>query len=66
MFGTDDVAENQTKGQIKEISLNDLYTFKNHPFRVLDDEAMDEMVESIKQYGVLVPAIARPRKEGFF
>ena len=53
-----------TEGQIVEILLENLHTFENHPFRVLDDEAMEEMVESIKQYGVLVPAIARPRSQG--
>lgn len=50
--------------QIIEIPLSELHTFENHPFRVIDDENMEEMVESIKEYGVLVPAIARPRKEG--
>lgn len=49
---------------IIEISLEELYEFHNHPFRVVDDEQMEEMVESIKKHGVLVPAIARPRKEG--
>lgn len=52
------------EGQIVEIPLEELHTFENHPFRVLDDEAMEEMVESIKQYGILVPAIARPRSQG--
>lgn len=51
-------------GQIVEVPLSELHTFKNHPFRVVDDENMEEMVESIKEYGVLVPAIARPRAEG--
>lgn len=51
-------------GQIVEIPLSELHTFKNHPFRVVDDENMEEMVESVKEYGVLVPAIARPRAEG--
>lgn len=51
-------------GQIVEIPLSELHTFENHPFRVVDDENMEEMVESVKEYGVLVPAIARPRAEG--
>jgi ParB family chromosome partitioning protein len=49
---------------VEEIPLTELYEFKNHPFRVLDDEKMLETVESIKQHGVLVPGIARPRKGG--
>lgn len=52
------------EGQIVEIPISELHTFENHPFRVIDDESMEEMVESIKEYGVLVPAIARPREEG--
>ena len=50
--------------QVVEVPLEDLHTFKNHPFRVLDDAKMEETVESIKKYGVLMPGIARPRKEG--
>lgn len=58
-------AEGQrSEGKIVELPLEELHTFKNHPFRVLDDEAMEEMVESVKQYGVLVPTIARPRSQG--
>ena len=49
---------------IIEVPLSDLHDFKDHPFRVLDDEKMEETVESIRQYGVLVPGIARPRAEG--
>ncbi len=51
-------------GQIVDLSLDELHAFENHPFRVLDDESIEEMVESIKEYGVLVPAIARPHAEG--
>jgi ParB family chromosome partitioning protein len=47
-----------------ELPLSELYPFKNHPFRVVDDEAMQDTAESIEKYGVLVPAIARPRAEG--
>ncbi|OUN90857.1 hypothetical protein B5F98_12350 [Pseudoflavonifractor sp. An44] len=47
-----------------DIPLSDLHAFKGHPFKVLDDEKMMETVESVKQYGVLVPAIARPDPEG--
>lgn len=68
MFG-DDVSTSspvdlKQEGQIVDVPLEELHTFENHPFRVMDDESMDEMVESIKEYGVIVPAIARPRKEG--
>ena len=49
---------------IQEIPLIDLHTFRNHPFKVKDDEAMEKLVESIKENGILVPAMARPLKEG--
>lgn len=49
---------------IKQISLSDLHPFPDHPFQVRDDDSMRETVESIKEYGVLVPAIVRPREEG--
>lgn len=49
---------------IKDVALTELYPFKNHPYKVLDDEKMAEMVESVKQYGILVPAIVRERTEG--
>jgi len=49
---------------VTEVPIADLYEFKDHPFRVLDDEKMDETVESIKKYGVLMPGIVRPRTEG--
>ena len=52
------------KDTIKEIPLGELHPFPDHPFGVRDDEAMTQTVESIKEYGVLVPAIARPREEG--
>ena len=50
--------------QVQEIPIAELFPFKDHPFRVLDDEAMQRTVESISQFGVLAPAIARPRPEG--
>ena len=50
--------------QVKSIPLEELHTFKNHPFRVIDDEKMEETTESIRQYGVLMPGIARPRAGG--
>lgn len=50
--------------QIQEIALTELYPFKDHPFHVVDDEKMQEMAQSVAQYGVLVPGIVRPRSEG--
>ena len=50
--------------RVQEIKLSELYPFKGHPFKVLDDEAMEKTVESIAQFGVMTPAIARPRPEG--
>lgn len=50
--------------QVQEIPLSELHEFRGHPFRVLDDEKMEETVESIKSYGVLMPGIARPRAGG--
>ncbi len=56
--------ENTSGEQIIHAKLDDLHTFKGHPFRVLDDEKMEETTESIGKYGVLVPGIVRPRAEG--
>ena len=50
--------------RVQEIPLSELYPFKNHPFKVRDDAEMDKTVESVKEYGVLTPAIARLREEG--
>lgn len=62
LFGASEAAEDRE--QIIEVPLGELHDFKGHPFRVTDDEKMEETVESIRQYGVLVPGIARPRAEG--
>ncbi|SDB04541.1 ParB/RepB/Spo0J family partition protein [Butyrivibrio sp. INlla16] len=59
-------AESSGAEQVKDIPLSELHPFKNHPFKVLDDGEMDKTVESIKEYGVLTPAIVRPRDEGGF
>ena len=57
--------ENAQKGEmVLQISLTELYPFKKHPFKVRNDEEMEKTVESVKEYGVLSPAIARPRAEG--
>lgn len=57
--------ESQQQERIQRISLQELHPFKNHPFRVLDDDRMMETVESVKAYGVLVPIIARPSEDGY-
>ena len=62
LFGGTGVEESTEK--IIYVPLSELHTFHDHPFRVLDDEKMEETTESIKQYGVLMPGIARPRKKG--
>lgn len=59
-----DGAVNESGEKVQEIALSELFPFKNHPFQVRDDEDMRKTVESIAQYGVLVPGIARPRAEG--
>ena len=66
MFGTNEEEKKVmvVGDQIKDVALGELHPFKNHPFKVLDDEKMEEMVVSVKQYGILVPAIARVRPEG--
>lgn len=64
LFGISEVNDEKMNGDIKEISLKELYAFKDHPFSVVEDDKMAETVESIKKYGVLVPGIARPRKKG--
>ena len=56
--------ESRQTEQIQQISIGELHPFKNHPFKVLDDEAMQRTVESVAQFGVLAPLIARPREEG--
>ena len=61
------VSQGQTAGEpFQEIPLSDLHPFQNHPFHVTDDEKMQEMGESVAQYGVLVPGIVRPRPEGSY
>lgn len=59
-----DGAVNESGDKVQEIALSELFPFKNHPFQVRDDEEMQKTVESIAQYGVLVPGIARPRAKG--
>ena len=64
IFKTDQSREEDQQERVQEIPLSELHPFKGHPFKVLDDEAMQKTVESIAQFGVMTPAIARPRPEG--
>ncbi len=66
IFGGDDTDITSGGETVKEISIEDLHPFKNHPFRVQVDEDMNKTVESVKEYGILTPAIVRPAKEGGF
>ena len=64
IFSTEESRADAKLEKVQEIQLSELHQFKGHPFKVLDDEAMQKTVESIEQFGVLTPAIARPREEG--
>ena len=64
LFSTEESRQEEMREKIIEIPLSDLHPFKNHPFKVQDDERMLDTAESIKEHGVLVPAIARSRLEG--
>ena len=64
IFQTDQSREEAQQERVQEIPLSELHPFKGHPFKVLDDDAMQKTVESITQFGVMTPAIARPRPEG--
>ena len=64
MFSTEESRQDAKLEKIQEIPLSELHPFKGHPFKVKDDEAMMETADSVRQYGVLVPAIARPDPEG--
>ena len=64
MFSTEESRQEQQREQVQQIPIEELFPFKEHPFKVLDDEAMQRTVESVAQYGVLAPLIARPRPEG--
>ena len=64
LFSTEEGRQDAKLEKIQEIPLSELHPFKNHPFKVKDDEAMMETADSVRQYGVLVPAIARPDPEG--
>ena len=64
IFSTEESRQEEKWEQVQQIPLAELFPFKNHPFKVLDDDSMSDTVESVKQYGVLSPLIARPRPKG--
>ena len=64
LFSTEESRQDAAREKVMEIALSELFPFEGHPFSVKDDDAMKEAVESIKEYGVLSPAIARPREDG--
>lgn len=64
IFKTDEQRAEDAKEKVTELPLEELFPFPEHPFRVLDDDAMRDTAESVRQYGVLVPAIVRPREDG--
>ena len=64
IFSTEESRQEEQREQVQQIPIGEPFPFKNHPFKVLDDDSMSDTVESVKQYGVLAPLIARPRPEG--
>ena len=64
IFSTEESRQEEQREQVRQIPIGELFPFKNHPFKVLDDDSMSDNVESVKQYGVLSPLIARPRPKG--
>lgn len=64
IFSTEESRQEDQREQVRQIPIGELFPFKNHPFKVLDDDSMSDTVESVKQYGVLSPLIARPRPKG--
>ena len=64
LFSSEETRQEEQREQVQQIPVDELFPFKNHPFKVLDDDAMTRTVESVSQFGVLAPLIARPRPEG--
>ena len=64
IFSTEESRQEEQREQVQQIPVSELFPFKNHPFKVLDDDSMTRTVESISQFGVLAPLIARPRPDG--
>ena len=61
LFSTEESRQDATLERVQQIALSELYPFPDHPFSIRDDDSMKETVESVKEYGILTPAIARPR-----
>ena len=66
LFSSEETRQEEQREQVQQIPVDELFPFKNHPFKVLDDDAMTRTVENISQFGVLAPLIARPRPEGVY
>ena len=66
IFSTEESRQEEQREQVRQIPIGELFPFKNHPFKVLDDDSMSDTVESVKQYGVLSPLIAHPRPKGSY
>ena len=64
LFSSEEKRQEEQREQVQQIPVDELFPFKNHPFKVLDDDAMTRTVESVSQFGVLAPLISRPRPEG--
>ena len=64
LFSTEESRQDATLERVQQIALSELYPFPDHPFSIRDDDSMKETVESVKEYGILTPAIARPRADG--
>ena len=64
LFSTQEERDNESRESVREIPLGEISDFPNHPFKVKMDESMADMAESVKQYGVLVPALVREKQEG--
>ena len=66
LFTTEEEREEKKREKVRNVLLKELHPFRDHPFKVVDDDKMQETVESIREYGVLVPIIARPKENGGF
>ena len=64
LFSTEEQRQEEKREQVQQIPIDELHPFTNHPFKVLDDDSMEQTIKSIKEYGVLSPLIARPRPDG--
>ena len=64
LFATEEIREDAQREKVQNIPLGELHPFKNHPFKIKNDAAMQDTVDSVREYGVLVPAIARPDPDG--